>query len=103
MVEILEGNQALEEGADRIANAMREHLGGDIHNMQREGEEKERNYFTVTDKEGNLYAKGQLYEQGNVQLSFRAGIGECAEQYGNMGVFVNTFANKISKIEFEDE
>ena len=102
MVEILEGEEALTEGTKRIKDAMQEHLGCDLHNMQRQDEEKQRNFFRIEDKQGNLFAKGQLYEQGNVQLSFRAGIGECAEQYANMGILVNTFTDKIGNILFED-
>ena len=95
MADIL--NEDLEEGARRISQGMQQAAeeGTGITRT----DDKIRDKFTVWD-DNKLYARGTMYEQGNIQLSYRAGIGDCAEQYDHIGTFMATHRENISIIDF---
>ena len=45
---------------------------------------KRRRYFHLEDNENNVLAKGILYDEYNVQVTWRHDIGYTAEQYSNI-------------------
>ena len=106
MVDIVDevDNEKLEESRRRIAAAQQETLNSIKNPLARmtRTDDKIRDQFTAFDSNGNIFAKGTIYEQGNVQLSFRAGIGETAEQWSTIGVFRDTFREKIARIDFSE-
>ena len=98
-------NEGLEEGRRRIEAAqgeVLEILKNPLERLERT-DDKIRDQFTAFDSDGNIFARGAIYEQGNVQLSFRAGIGETAEQWSTIGVFRDTFRDIIARIDFCSE
>ena len=103
MVDII--NEELDEGRRRIEEAQEEALENIKNPMERmtRTDDKIRDQFTAFDSAGNIFAKGTIYEQGNVQLSFRSGIGETTEQFSTLGVFRDTFRNNITRIDFSED
>ena len=47
---------------------------------------KRRRYFHLEDTEGERLAYGVLYDEGNVQLLWRADRGHTAEQYASINL-----------------
>ena len=47
-------------------------------------DDKRRRAFTLEDAEGQPLAEGILYDEGNVQILWRADIGDTGEQYASI-------------------
>ena len=61
---------------------------------------KIRQMFTVVGQRGSILAKGQIYEQRNVMLLWRKGVGGCAEQDSTIDALLQSLSS-IRKIVFE--
>ena len=60
---------------------------------------KLRQPFTVVGDRGAILARGQIYEQRNVMLLWRRGVGGCAEQYSTIDALLQSLSG-IHKIVF---
>ena len=62
-------------------------------------DEKIRQPFTVVGDRGAILARGQIYEQRNVMLLWRRGVGGCAEQYSTIDALLQSLTG-IRKVVF---
>lgn len=63
---------------------------------------KRRRYFHLEDVEGKKLAYGVLYDEGNVQLLWRADCGHTAEQYASINLVLDLVPG-INVLRFENE
>ena len=61
---------------------------------------KRRRYFHLEDAEGKRLAYGVLYDEGNVQLLWRADCGHTAEQYASINLVLDLVPG-ITVLRFE--
>ncbi len=64
-------------------------------------DEKRRRYFHLENTEGERLAYGVLYNEGNVQVLWRADHGYAAEQYSSLTPVLGLMPN-IALLRFED-
>lgn len=63
---------------------------------------KRRRYFHLEDAEGKRLAYGVLYDEGNVQLLWRADCGHTAEQYASINLVLDLVPG-ITVLRFEND
>ncbi len=63
---------------------------------------KRRRYFHLEDADGERLAYGVLYDEGNVQILWRADYGYTAEQYSSLTQVLGMMA-EIAVLRFEDD
>ena len=64
-------------------------------------DEKRRRYFHLENTEGERLAYGVLYNEGNVQVLWRADHGHTAEQYSSLASVLGLMPD-IALLRFED-
>lgn len=65
---------------------------------------KRRRYFHLEDAESKRLAYGVLYDEGNVQLLWRADCGHTAEQYASINLVLDLVPGiTVLRLESDDE
>ena len=65
---------------------------------------KRRRYFHLEDAEGKRLAYGVLYDEGNVQLLWRADCGHTAEQYASINLVLDLVPGiTVLRLETDEE
>ncbi|MDE0324453.1 MAG: hypothetical protein OXN27_11110 [Candidatus Poribacteria bacterium] len=65
---------------------------------------KRRRYFHLEDAEGKRLAYGVLYDEGNVQLLWRADCGHTAEQYASINLVLDLVPGiTVLRLESDDK
>lgn len=63
---------------------------------------KRRRYFHLENADGKRLAYGVLYDEGNVQILWRADCGHTAEQYASINLVLDLMPGVIV-LRFEDD
>ena len=84
--------------SERMASIELDSIFSQKQESKKRNDTKPRIPFVVTDDDGALWASGNLYEEGNIQVLWRKDIGFCGQQFSNISYAFDLFpdANTVT-------